>query len=431
MEGKQENIRKWIKLDNAATIYPATLSKKYAGMFRMSAKLKENIDKEILNKALNNVIKRFPMYRYELKQGVFWHYFKFNNKKIKIQEDYKNPLLRINFKENSNFMFRIRVFEKNISIEYFHALTDGTGGITFLLTLVAEYLRIKYKIKIPYSEKILNPKENSKADEIEDSFLKYSRNYGGILKEKTAYHQKGTTEESHKLNIITGKIDINEIKKKTTELKCSITQFIVSVMIDSYQTIQEKEIKKHKKRKEIKISVPVNLRKIYNSNTLRNFSSYINVGIDPKYGHYTFDEIINEVKNNMNIMLTEKKLNAKITGNVKLAKNIFIRIIPMSIKKYILSFGEKIFGDRYVTSTMSNLGMINVPEEMSKYIEDLGFIIGRSRFKPGSGSCIGYNNNLYITFSRKIKETEFEKKFFRNLIEKGIPVEIESNEGGN
>ena len=153
----EETISKWIKLDNAATIYPATLSKKYAGMFRMSAQLKESVDKEILSMALNNVINRFPMYRYQLKQGFFWHYFRFNDNIPIIQDDFRNPLVRINFKQNSNFMFRVRIFNKRISVEYFHSLTDGYGGITFLLTLVAEYLRIKHKLKISYNDKILDP----------------------------------------------------------------------------------------------------------------------------------------------------------------------------------------------------------------------------------------------------------------------------------
>lgn len=425
----EETISKWIKLDNAATIYPATLSKKYAGMFRMSAQLKESVDKEILSMALNNVIKRFPMYRYQLKQGFFWHYFRFNDNIPIIQDDYRNPLVRINFKQNSNFMFRVRIFNKRISVEYFHSLTDGYGGITFLLTLVAEYLRIKHKLKISYNDKILDPQEYATKEEIEDSFLKYSRGHSEFIKEKPAYHQKGRIEEFYKINIISGKIPIDKVKEITKEYNCTITQFIVSVMIDSFQTIQESEIKNPKKRKQVKISIPINLRNIYNSKTLRNFSSYVNVGIDPKYGHFSFAEIINEVKSNMNLMTTEKRLNAKITSNVKLAKNIFIRVIPMAIKKHILSLAEKLYGDRYVTSTMSNLGLIDIPKNMAKYVDDLDFIIGRSRTNPGSGTCVGYNGNLYITFSRKIRETEFEKLFFRRFVEMGIPVEIESNGG--
>ena len=420
-------IADWIKLDNAAIIYPSTLSRKYAAMFRMTIALKERIDISILNKALNNVIVRFPSFSYELRQGFFWFYFRHIDCVPDIQDDAKNPLLRINFKKNKGFMFRIRYFDKRIAIEYFHALTDGTGGITFLLSLTAEYLRIKENIKIEYNELVLNPKDKIKDDEYKDSFKNFVRNVGGLEHEKTAYHYKGILEEAHILNIITGTITVNKLKEKCKKYNCTITQFIVAIMILCLQEMQEKE--KTKRKRPIKVSVPVNLRKMYPTNTMRNFSSYVNVGIETKYGHYSFEEIVLEVKNNMGLLLTEKRINAKITGNVKLANNYFIRLIPMFIKKYMLSIGEHLMGDRYCSTTFSNIGLIDLPDSMVPYVKDVGFIIGKSRGKPGSCSCISYNNKLYISFSRKIKETEFERLFFTKLVEMGIEVEIESNAG--
>ena len=189
--------------------------------------------------------------------------------------------------------------------------------------------------------------------------------------------------------------------------------------------MQERENKKNKKP--LKVSVPINLRNYYDTKTLRNFSTYVNIGLETKYGHYSFDEILNIVKNSMSLMITEKRLNAKFSGNVKMARNYFVRLIPMFIKKHILSFSEYLMGDRYCSTTFSNLGNIEIPYDMSKYIKDLGFIIGRSRKKPGSVSCISCKGNLYISFSRKIKEAEFERLFFTKLVEMGIGVEIESN----
>ena len=419
----------WIKLDNAATIYPPTLTKRYASMFRMTISLTEKVDKSILEQAMNNIIERFPAFRYRLKQGLFWYYFKYNNGVPEIQEDYKNPLVRINFKKNKGFMFRIRYFDKKISIEYFHALTDGTGGITFLLTLTAEYLKLKHNIKINYTDKILNPKDIPTKEEYSDSFKKYARKLGILEKESVAFHQKGTAEEKHVLNIITGIIPIKELKTKCKEYNCTVTQFLTSLMILSYQEIQDNQYKTQKKKKPIKVCIPINLRKLYPSNTMRNFSSYANIGIDPKYGKYTLEEIIKIVKNNMELIFSEKIINAKITANVNLAKNYFIRLIPMFVKKHILSTAEFLMGDRYCTTTFSNIGQIDLPEEIEPYIKDMGFLIGRSRNKPGSCSAISCKGKLYITCTRKIKETEFERLFFTKLIEMNIPVTIESNIG--
>ena len=241
---KNIEIPSWIKLDNAATIYPSTLTRKYASMFRMTITLNEKIDNKILTEALETTIKRFPVFRYTLKNGFFWCYFKHIKGIPTIQEDFKNPMLRINFKENNGFMFRIRYFDKRIAIEVFHALTDGTGAITFLLTLTAEYLKRKNNIMIKYNNQILNPNEKTIEDESKDSFKKFARGIGGLEKEKAAYHQKGTVEDKHILNIITGIIPIDKLKKLCEKYNCTVTQFIVSLMIFSFQEIQQKEKRK-------------------------------------------------------------------------------------------------------------------------------------------------------------------------------------------
>ncbi len=100
----------WLKLDNAAIIYPSTLSKKYATMFRLTITLNEIVDQKVLNKALLKVINRFPSFCYELKQGLFWFYMKKNQLNPVIEEDYNNPMLRIYFKKYNNYMFRIRYY---------------------------------------------------------------------------------------------------------------------------------------------------------------------------------------------------------------------------------------------------------------------------------------------------------------------------------
>ena len=332
----KEKIPNWLKLDNAATIYPSTLSRKYAAMFRVSMTLKDKIDKDVLQCALNNVIDRFPTFKYKLKQGLFWCYFKRIKDNPIIEQDYNNPMLRIKFKNHRNYLFRVRYYENRIAVEFFHALTDGTGAIIFISTLVGE-----------------------------------------------------------------------------------------SLYILSIQELYNKEHKK--KNKEVKISIPVNLRNYYKSNTMRNFSSYVNVGIDTIYGNYSLEEIIKIVKNTLELNLTEKMLNAKISANVKIAKNYFIRLLPMFIKKHIMSFTEKMMGDRYCSNTLSNLGNIVLPKEVEKYVLEMGIAIGKSRGKPASSAMVGYNGNLYITITRKIKEAEFERILFTTLVEMGVPVLIESN----
>lgn len=412
-----DKTKDWIKLDNAALIYPATLNRKLAAMFRLTVTLTENIDTIVLKEALKNIMKRFPTFGYTLKQGFFWCYFNKMNKMPRIDEDAQNPMIRNNF--DRNFLFRVRVFKNRLAIEYFHALTDGTGALTFIMSLTAEYLRIKYGIKIKYSSLILNPKDTPTEEEMSDSFLKYARGTGAFDHEKKAYHIKGKKEKLNIINIITGKIDVNEVKKLAKKYDATVTEFLASMLLFSIKQLADT-------KKPIKVSIPINLRNIYKTTTLRNFSSYINVGISGKED-YTLPEIIKTVKSQLQVMSEEKKINSKISANVNLMRNQIVRRIPMFIKKPIMSLVEAKIGDGYISTTLSNLGLVNVPSSMKKYISDMNFILGNSRGKSGSVTVISYDKNIYITFSRKIKESNFERIFFTNLAKMGLDIEVESN----
>ena len=418
----------WMRLDNAALIYPPAIKKDYAAMFRLTITFIDKIDEELLKKALANTLVRLPSFSYRLKKGLFWNYFEKIDGIPPILHDVKNPLNKINVRNNNYFLFRVRVYENRLALEFFHALTDGTGGVTFLLTLSREYIRLKYGVNVPYTDKILNLGDKPKKEEFEDSFKRYSGDRGFVPKERPAYHLNGTLLPSNMLNIITGKMDVTKVKELCHKYDCTITELLTSIMFLSLQEIQKKN--HDKTSKPIKVSIPVNLRRFFKSVTLRNFSSYVNPKLDTSLGEYSFEEIIREVKAQLSFMINEKRLRSKFTGNVKAERNFFVRIMPSFIKKYVLSLSDYFMGDRYCTTTFSNYGLINIPKEMQKYVTEMGFMLGRSRTKHGSIGCISCMNNLYITFTSRIKETEFERLFFTKLVELGIEVSIESNEGG-
>ena len=245
----KEKTPNWLKLDNAATIYPSTLSRKYAAMFRVSMTLKDKIDKDVLQCALNNVIDRFPTFKYKLKQGLFWCYFKRIKDNPIIEQDYNNPMFRIKFKNHRNYLFRVRYYENRIAVEFFHALTDGTGAIIFISTLVGEYIKLKYNIKITYNNYVLNPNAKVSKEEYSDDFKKYARKVGELVHEKPAYHYKGTLISNNDLNVITGIIKIDDLKKITKKYECTITCLLASLYILSIQELYNKEQKKKNKEK--------------------------------------------------------------------------------------------------------------------------------------------------------------------------------------
>lgn len=420
-------IPAWIKLDNAAKIYPPARTRGWAAMFRLSVTLTEAIDPDVLEEAQKAALRRIPTFAYRLRRGVFWYYFEHMEGAPELQRDVGNPLVRMDLNENGHFMYRVRYYGRRIAVEFFHALTDGTGGLSFLLTLAAEYLRLKYGAQIPEAGLILDCRTSPRKEEMEDSFLRHARNVGSSRTERAAYHAGGTPERTHFLNITTGIMPQTAVVAKAKEHGVSVTAFLTALLICCIQEIQLDDPHRRKRKRPVKVLVPVNLRRFYGSKTLRNFASYVNVGIISQYGPSTFEEILNTVKHTMGLEISEKRLNARMSANVNAEKHPLIRAMPLVIKAPFMRLMFLLQGDRYSSTTLSNLGEVKLPEAMRAYVTRMDFLLGVPARNPVTCACLSYGGNVYLTFSRRIREPMIEHRFFTALVKMGVPVKVESN----
>ena len=69
-----ERTLRWLRLDNAAKIYPAARRQNWTNVFRVSATLKEPVDTGVLQSALDVTAPRFPSLCARLRRGFFWYY---------------------------------------------------------------------------------------------------------------------------------------------------------------------------------------------------------------------------------------------------------------------------------------------------------------------------------------------------------------------
>ena len=419
---------KWYRLDNAAKLYPAIKSRKWTAIYRLSVKMSERVDKDLLQQALDMTVERMGVFSCRLKAGLFWYYFEKNKKRAKVVEDAVNPCIRLYTKESDGYLFRVRVHDKRISLEVFHSVSDGYGGLVFLKTLVAEYLN-KKGYDIPATHGILNCSETPREAETEDGFLRYyNKKAVRSWKETRAYQIKGTKEKGHTLHIINGILSVNELKAIAKKYQVSLTEFLVAAYVYALYMIQTKEAPR--KILPIKVSVPVNLRGFFDTITLRNFSSYVNVEINANWGEYTFEEILNSVHHYLKSTLTKKHLASKMSKNVKAEKSIFVRILPLFLKNIIINAIFNMAGESRITSTMTNIGVIDVPDEMVAHVERFDAMLGALRHNKVNCAVCTYKDILNICFTSTIKETAVEKEFFTFLVKMGLHVKLESNREG-
>lgn len=424
----KEHKLRWMRLDNAAKIYPAAKRRRWNNVFRLSATLKEPIDPFVLQSALDVTVKRFPSISMRLRRGVFWYYLEEIPKAPNVKKDTYYPLARMPFGDIRRCAFRVLYYENRIAVEIFHVLTDGNGGMIFLKTLVAEYLTQKYNAKIPNTCGVLDRFEEPSEAELEDSFQKCKSHVSASRRESTAFRLSGTPENDSFLNLTTGILDVNQALQMAKSYKVSLTEFIASVMIASIVEIQNEKTPNRKHQKPVKVLIPVNLRKMFESASLRNFVLYITPGIDPKMGDYSFDEILKLVHHKMGLQLNDKHMASLINANVKAEKTWILKVMPLFIKNFAMKTVYDMIGEKKSSITISNLGAVKVPEEMEKYVERFDFVLGIQATSPNNCGVLSFGDKLYINLIRNIKEPTLEYKFFTFLKNLGLNVKIESNQ---
>lgn len=416
----------WYKLDNSALIYPAVMRRNWAAVFRVSVTLTDTIQPEILQTALEDTVKRIPTFRLSLHRGLFWYYLDTNEHMPHIEPDVMNPCKKIDKDENEGYCFRIRYYRCRIALEVFHSITDGTGAMIFLKTLAARYLKLLGH-PIKPGEGVLDCDDQPRPEEIEDSHTRYAHfRHIESRRESRAYHPGMTREPVHTLHITTGIMPVDKVHERAKELGVTINEYLAAVLCYAFCRLQKKEEKR--RLYPVKISVPINMRSFYPSTTLRNFSLFVNPGVDPNYGDFTFEETAQQIHHYMRLRLNEKYLNAVLSANVGNQKSTAIRIIPLFIKNPVMDIGYRLYGESRYTLSLSNLGVIKTPPGMGNYVERFDFISGPPRTNTHSSTVVSYNGRLYFTISSVVEETEAERLVFTELVKRGVPVLIESNQ---
>ena len=413
----------WTRLDNASIIYPSCRTRKYATIFRLAVTLDEEVSEPLLHQALRNCIQRFPSFRYTLDKGLFWWFLRrLENDPVTAPPFAMRPF---SFKKNGGYLFRAGCEHNRIVLDFFHALTDGTGAMTFVMSLTAEYIRLRYGVDVPSGKWVLDLGQEASEEEMEDSFDAFSGTKGSLDKETGAYHLHGTEEGSGMLHDIRVSLPLDKMQSLAKADGCTLTEFITALMLQSIQQVRSRKPVLGDSPF-IKVEVPVNLRPLFHSRTLRTFSSYVHLGIDVRNGDLPFQDILQEVKLQKRLYVNPHRLTTRVAANVALEDNLAIRSIPLFIKKAAINYINSHKGENYCSQTLSNLGEISLPEEMSAHVLDIDFILGRTQKKSGSCACVSYGNRLNLHFSRKIVEHGFEDAFVRNLRLMGVEAEVQA-----
>jgi NRPS condensation-like uncharacterized protein len=414
----------WFKLDNAAKIYPVLKSSKDSFVFRIAVMIKETVKPDVLQQALLDLAPRFPHMFVRIKHGFFWYYLEANRQKPIVRPEPALVNQKIDTQANNHFFFSVFYYQNRISLETFHALCDGAGAIEFVKALVFRYFELRGH-ELENDGTVLTVDQYPRPEEMEDSFSKYVDKSGAKREAMIpAFHikaKKFVYAESR--GVITARLPADGLVALAKKHGATVTQYMVALLT---YAIYETYVGQIPDKKPIRIAVPVNMRRYHPSVSLRNFSQYIHTTVyaDKKL---TFDDVLAKTKQDFETEIKPETFQGSINANVYAEKNIFVRLLPLFIKKTALTIIGKRLGSRLETATLSNVGIITLPPSLSPLVDRFEFNLAtasRSVFGVGVGT---YNGMTTISFLRSIYDTSVERRFFKTLATAGIEVTIESN----
>lgn len=389
----------WYRLDNTAKIMPSTTTYFNTNVFRLYCTLSEDVDKKILQEALDKALIEFPLFLYTMKDGLFWHYLEESNYKPKVREEREPVCSRI----DHDFLIRVTYYKKRVNLEVYHVLADGNGAMEFLKYLICTYLNKKYKldVDIPLNDSSEFEKEKDDFQTFDKSNFKISAS-----KVKRAYRVKLPKKESVHHDVIEVSLAVKDVKAAAKKYNHSLTVYLTALYIKSI--IDNAKLKDLKRP--IGITLPVDLRNIFPSKTSRNFFYTILVTYKANDKNELTD-IMDVVKTQMEEQLDKTNLQKKMNTFMLMEKILFIRMIPGFIKDIGLKYIAKM-GKLGQTSVFSNLGLVKVPDCYHKYIEKVGTISSTDDIQVVACS---FKEEITLAFSSHFATKEIERTYIKYL----------------
>lgn len=421
---KEHRHIRWEKLDNTAHLFPVISEEDMSNVYRICIELREEIQQEILQEALNIVLPKFPGFNLRLRKGIFWYYFEENGKPApRVKQETKAPCRFIVQNKNRSYLFRVTYFENRINMEVFHVLADGNGTINFLKELAYQYLRL---VHLELKEDTGDDLSVETSLNREDSFLQhYRKSYKKKYPSKRAYLLKGEKLRAGELGVLHGFMPVVQVKEVSKRYGVSINEYLVAV----YAWALYKECKYGISEKyPVRIAVPVNLRPFFESVTTKNFFAMVSAEFQPEeaHGEYSFEEILMLIKNSLRAQINKEYLEQLFSYNVSNQMNFIARAVPLFLKNLAIRY---VYNTAALanTTTVTNLGKISVSEKYVPYVQQFRVLLPMSKGQNIKGSVCSYGNTLCYTFTSVLKDTTVQRSFFRKLAEEGIEISIESN----
>lgn len=400
-------------VDNASILFLSLIRSYHTNSFRFSMTLKQPVCPDALQQAVNRIHKRFPSVIAGLRQD-FFHYRQVASAVPPTVQPDPGLLKPMTAEELRNCCFRVYYQGNTVSIEAFHALTDGYGAITTFTTLIAEYLQILQGVETPVGIIRLDVKDNPHPHEVADSFLELADAPPQHLPSRFSYLPTCPENPDWQVRYSSLSLDIPALLNTAHRYGVTLNTLLTTVLAASVMELQIKE-KGLKKLKPVRIMVPIDLRRMIGSRTLRNFSLYTLPTMEGYQHDLPIDELCKLFDAQLKEQLSKENQASMVSYNVRTQNAWYFKYVPWKLKSMLMRIGYRFFGESNSSLTLTNLGRVTLPVELQPHVEDFRCWLTPRVSSPYGCSVLSFGNKLTLNMSRFGEKDEVGEIFFRKL----------------
>lgn len=399
----------WYRLDNVGKFYAAEAGGARQTVFRFSAELADEVDPAALQRALDRTIARFPGFNVCLRSGFFWHYLEPAATAPRVQPEDLPICFALHAGPRST-LFRVSYFRDRVNLEVSHMISDGRGTLGFFRVLVQSYVEERYGAVCAS----MRPADDGAPEPLydEDGFSKhYARRKAGSTPSQRAYRIRGLRDLSNP-TYLEYHLSADAVLAEARAMGVSLTSLVIAAVIRALRaTMTPKDMDRP-----IRLTVPVDLRQFFESDTMRNFFGLATVVHVPREEPAPLEEIARSVQEQIRDAARPEQLERRMNRMIQLEKSPFLRMAPLFLKDLALDFGARIAA-RDITCAVSSLGRIAFDECTDGRVRSVNLLTSTNDL---NFLVCSFGDDLSIGISTVFCNLEVVREFCRIFSERGI-----------
>jgi hypothetical protein len=397
------HLEKELELDIIGQYYASIIDKKQTGVFCLTVHLLEDVIPDILQQAVNDLFTRLPFLSGRLKRGFFWYKHEIIKEPPKVVEKKESILFDDYYNNGIGHVMRITYNQQSFMVETIHSICDGRGLAQITSALLVRYYEL-CGVEINNKYGIIDCSDTFQPEEAENAFIRYASATGKADRghEIKAYHP--VSEKSSNIKVKTITLSANKIKINAKNYNATITEYLLTYIFI--------EISKQRLNNDnmfpITAMIPIDCRTFLPSKTLRSFVSGTTIIMPDSNDFHEIIQDIHEQFNKVNKYSVRRDISEYQVMYNK------TRFVPRVIKKIFMKMIGYMEASSQTTG-FSNIGLINLPDEITDKVRMFEFVINLEYNTPYFFSCVTVGNTLALTVTYKEEFIEFIDDLFMQV----------------